>query len=97
MQTIQNGVQQGSDRFDYVEGLLAQYPEIEPGQLEDLKRWFKKEASAFEVARLASNESTRASYTAFRSEHVDPFKPKDYLVAALAIALVASAIVYFAL
>ena len=44
------------DRFDRIEAILLRYPDIDEAELADLKRWFGKEASAFEVASLASKD-----------------------------------------
>ena len=96
MQTTSNGVLQGTDRFDYVESVLSRYPDASAAEVEELKKWFTKEASAFEVASMASKESIHAHYAAFRAEHIDAFKAKDYAFAAAIIALVAAAIFYFA-
>jgi len=59
------------DRFDQVEALLLRYPAIAETELDDLKRWFTKEASAFEVASLSSKDELRQQYRAFRAEHID--------------------------
>ena len=97
MQTATSGVLPGTDRFDYAEDLITRYPNITDAEVKDLKRWFKKEASAFDVASLASKESIHSRYTAFRAEHVDRFTAKDYAVAALVIALAIAGILYMAL
>jgi hypothetical protein len=96
MQTTSSGVLPGADRFDYIESLIARFPNTTEAEVEDLKRWFKKEASAFEVASLASKESIHARYAAFRSEHIDRFRAKDYAVAAAALTLAAAVIFYLA-
>lgn len=66
-----------SARFDKIEQLLNSYPEVSDEQLGELKRWFKKEASAFEVASLASKHP--AGYTKFRTDHVDKFSKIEIL------------------
>lgn len=96
MQTTSSGVLPGTDRFDYVESLIARYPNTTEAEVEDLRRWFKKEASAFDVASLASKESIHARYAAFRAEHIDGFRAKDYAVAAAALAVAAAVTFYFA-
>ncbi len=40
------------DRFDRIEALLHRYPAIAETERAELKRWFTKEATAFEVASL---------------------------------------------
>lgn len=96
MQTTSSGALPGTDRFDYVESLITRYPDTTEAEVQDLKKWFIKEASAFEVASLASKESIHANYAAFRAEHIDVFKAKDYAVATVAIAIAAAIIFYFA-
>lgn len=73
----------GADRFDTVEALLIRYPEITPAELDVLTFWFRKEASAFEVASLASKDAVAAGYTRFRAEHIDRFTGADMLRAAV--------------
>ena len=77
METSDNRVPKGSNRFDYAEHLLSRHPAITEDEVEDLKRWFNKEASAFEVASLASKERIHAGYTAFRADHIDGIKARD--------------------
>lgn len=72
----------------HVESMLARYPNIDSAELEDLVRWFK-EASALDVAMVASNEGIRDAYAQFRREHVDRFKPKDIALALTFLALCA--------
>jgi hypothetical protein len=78
-----------SERFDAMAALLARYPNLEPVELAELKHWFSKEASAFDVASLASKEELREPYTRFRAEHVDRFGARDLVVILSALAVVA--------
>lgn len=71
-----------SARFDEIEQLLNSYPDVSDKQLGELKRWFKKEASAFEVASLASKQP--AGYAKFRTDHIDKFSKTEMLVIGLA-------------
>ncbi len=48
------------DRFDRIEALLHRYPAIAETERAELKRWFTKEATAFEVASLSSKDELRA-------------------------------------
>ena len=80
-----------------VEGTLARYPNIDPAEIERLVRWFNKEASAHDVAMVASNGDIREGYAQFRREHVDRFTPKDIALAvifAVLCILVIAGIVY---
>jgi hypothetical protein len=83
-----------SDRFGAIEALLARYPHLDEVELADLKRWFSKEASAFDIASLASKEELNDAYTRFRAEHVDRFSARDLTVILVAIAIVAGVIAY---
>lgn len=86
--TIQNdGEPAVFDRFDQIEAILLRYPDIDDAELADLKRWFGKEASAFEVASLASKDRVHRQYSEFRKAHVDRLTPLE-LVAAAAVVLV---------
>ena len=71
----------GADRFDAAEALLRRYPDLDEAELASLKRWFRKEASAFEVATLAGKESVREPYVRFRAEPMDRFSWGDIIVA----------------
>lgn len=94
MEITHNGAPEGSNRLDHVEQLLSRYPAIAPDEVEDLKRWFNKEASAFDVASLASIESIHASYVAFRADHIDGLKARDYIIVVAALLLAGATILY---
>lgn len=80
-----------------IEVLLARYPNLEPVEIEELRHWFRRSATASDVAQLACNEGLYARYRAFRRQHVDPFSWwQKGIVAFLAlfpVALVAAALV----
>lgn len=79
-----------------VEGVLGRYPNIDPSETQELVRWFR-EASALDVAMVASNEGIRDAYAQFRRDHVDRFKLRDIALAigfAVLCALVVAGIVY---
>lgn len=97
MEITHNKVPEDSNRLGYIEALLSRYPAIAADEIEDVKRWFNKEASAFDVASLASIESIHAHYRAFRAEHIDRFKARDYLLAAVAISLAGAAVLFLAM
>ena len=80
-----------------VEEVLAKYPDIDSAEIERLLRWFNKDASAHDVAMVASNENIRKGYAQFRREHVDRFTPRDIALAVIFAALcvlVVAGIVY---
>ena len=94
---IISGAAARPDRLDPIEALLKRYPRIDEAELAELKRWFAKEASAFEVASLASKDHLRDQYSAFRAEHVDRWRPRDLVVAIAGAAVVVIAILLMAL
>ena len=78
----------GAARRAQIEATLADYPNLGPERLEDLLTWFRKEASALDVAMVASNPAIAEPYARFRAEHIDAFSAKD----AMRITLVAVAV-----
>jgi hypothetical protein len=82
------------DRFDAIVALLARYPHLNDAELAELKRWFAKEASAFDIASLATREDLREPYTRFRAEHVDRFGARDMIVMLIGVLVVAGVIAY---
>lgn len=87
----------GADRFDAVETLLARYPDVSEAEVASLKTWFRKEASAFDVASIASKDWVAPGYQRFREDHIDRFTPKDFLGAAAVVAAVAVLIAWMVL
>ncbi|RJX68001.1 hypothetical protein D6858_08670 [Tsuneonella suprasediminis] len=88
MHNADSGIATGDvDRFDQVEALLGRYPAISQDELNDLKHWFRKEASAFEVASLASKEAIHYGYAQFRREHIDVFSFRDVGKGLIAVAV----------
>ncbi len=75
-----------------IEALLAAYPEVSADDLEDLRRWFAREASALDVAMIASNQGIGNGYRRFRAEHVDPLTLVDVARAVMFAALPLAAI-----
>lgn len=92
-QTI-DGNYAGGNRFDHIEAVLQRYPEIERHELADLKHWFNKEASAFEVASLASKDHLKAPYAQFKAEHLDRLGVREIAYTILVAASVLGLIVY---
>jgi hypothetical protein len=80
------------DRFDAIEATLARYPHLDEGELADLKHWFRREASAFEVASLASKDALREPYRRFRAEHIDRFGLRDLVAGTIGATLIAGVI-----
>ncbi|MBV1691972.1 hypothetical protein KRR38_30980 [Novosphingobium sp. G106] len=66
-----------ADRRTQIEAVLVDYPNINAAALTQLTHWFHKEASALDVALVASNEMITQQYRSFRADHVDRFKTRD--------------------
>jgi hypothetical protein len=67
----------GADRRAHIERTLAAYPHIDEQQLAALITWFDKEATAFDVAQLASNAAIAEPYRRLRAEHIDRLRGRD--------------------
>ena len=80
-----------SARFDSIETLLNRYPNVSDEEVVQLKRWFGKQASAFEIASMASKNP--AGYGQFRSDHIDKFTIVEMVLIALFAGAIVSTIV----
>ena len=80
-----------SARFDSIEILLNRYPDVSDEEVVQLKRWFGKQASAFEIASMASKNP--AGYGQFRSDHIDKFTIVEMVLIALFAGAIVSTIV----
>lgn len=65
------------------EALLARYPNLEPGELDELLHWHRRQASAMDVALVASNERVGERYQRFHRDHLERFTWKEKLVTAV--------------
>lgn len=74
-------------RRAHVEALLSAYPDVTSEERSLVVNWFRNEATALDVALVASNPEAERGYRQFRAEHVDKFTPRD-MVRALGFALV---------
>ena len=86
----QENAMQGVQRRAFIEGLLTRYPVVDSNELNDLKSWFRKEATARDVGMIASDPSLAVPYRQFADDHIDPLKPIDLLYAVMAVAAVAA-------
>ncbi|MDT0509340.1 hypothetical protein [Novosphingobium sp. MMS21-SN21R] len=64
-------------RRAHVEALLSAYPDVTPEEHGLIVSWFRNDASALDVALVASNPQAERGYRAFRAAHVDKFTVKD--------------------
>jgi len=62
-----------------IEAALADYPHVSKESLGGLIHWFRKEASALDVAMVASNEAIAESYNRFRADHIDRMTLQDVM------------------
>lgn len=79
-------------RRAHVEALLSAYPDVNVEERQLLVNWFRSEASALDVALVASNPAAERGYRRFRSEHVDRFSVRD-MIWALAFSAIVAAVV----
>jgi hypothetical protein len=71
------------ERRARIEALVARYPELDPAELADLVHWYRREASAMDVALVASNEAVTERFGAFCRAHVSEFNWRDKAITAL--------------
>ncbi|GGD81636.1 hypothetical protein [Croceicoccus mobilis] len=66
-----------------IAAILARYPDLTDAELQRVLRWFRTEATAMDVAMLASEEDIAPQYRQFRSDHIDSFGLRDLRNAAV--------------
>ena len=69
----------GAAQRAQVEAALADYPHLSEDSLAAVVRWFRQDASALDVAMVASNEAIAESYRHFRVDHIDPMTGTDVM------------------
>lgn len=79
----------GMDRRAEVKEALARYPYVDDAELSDLLHWFRREASALEVATMASEPRINQQYQRFKAEHLDRMRGVDLFWIVTAVILVA--------
>ena len=81
-------------RRDEIAHLLARYPHLEPDARDELAEWFARHASSHDIAMLSLNDGIADQYRAYRAEHIDRLRPRDWarglVVAALFVGLLAA-------
>lgn len=70
------------ERRAAIEAIVARYPDLEPGELDDLVHWYRHEASAMDVGLVASNEALSDRFGAFCRAHVAGFSLRDKAITA---------------
>lgn len=71
--------------------LLSRYPDLSEREFDTLHHWFKRVAGPLDVGLLASDPAIADQYRAYRKRHHDRFSAKDLAIAALFVAIAASA------
>lgn len=87
---------EGFDRRSEVRDMLARYPHVSQAELGNLLLWFRKEATALEVALLASEPSMTRPYERFKAEHLDRLSGAELFWSATFVVLVLSILVMVA-
>jgi hypothetical protein len=62
------------------EAILARYPHLEPDELQELLFWYRRQASAMDVALVAGNARVAEAYQSFYRDHLKRFSWKERLV-----------------
>ena len=83
-------------RLPHIEKALAEYPHISSERIDDLLRWFSKEASALDVALLASDDRLAEPSRKFREDHLDPIRGWDIFRGILFLAVIGLVILLIA-
>ena len=89
MTTFQDGAA-SADRRAQIERRLADYPDLDEAALGELIAWFRTEASALDVAMVASNPDITEPYRRFRADHLDRLTARDILRGMLLVAAVSA-------
>ena len=92
MTTSASGALRADARFEHIEALLSRSPDLSQDEIGELKHWASKQASAFDIADMASRDSTRAGYARFRADHIDRFTWRDVALALGLLAMVAGTV-----
>jgi len=69
------------ERRSRMECLVVRYPELEESELAELLRWYRRDASAMDVALLASSEEAGEAFARFARDHIAPFNWRDKIIA----------------
>ena len=81
MDTQTNRAASPDERRVDVAAKLALYPNLPGSEIDDLRNWFHKEATALEAAMLASDDQLREPYQQFRKDHLDRLSTRDKAIA----------------
>lgn len=79
-------------RCAHVKAVLAGYPHVNPEETAFLIRWFRREASAYDVAMIASDPLLDKQYQRFKADHLDKIRAADLARAFLFVSIVIFAV-----
>ena len=65
------------ERRSYAKALLARYPDLPTDQLDDLLRWFRKEASALDVGLISRDDEVSQQYALLKRDKLERFAMPD--------------------
>ena len=65
------------ERRSYAKALLSRYPGLPTDQLDDLLRWFRKEASALDVGLISMDDEVSQQYALLKRDKLDRFAMPD--------------------
>ena len=65
------------ERRAYAKALLARYPDLPTDQLDDLLRWFRKEASALDVGLILMDDELSQQYALLKRDELERFAMPD--------------------
>jgi hypothetical protein len=70
-----------------IEALIAAYPDLAEDDMRLLLRWYRSEASSYDVAMLSARDDLRPGYERFYADHVARISPLNYALFALLLLL----------
>lgn len=82
-----------AEERERIAALLARYPNLSRDELEEIRNWFDRVASALDIGLLSSQPEITTQYRAYRADHFDRFTMKDFVKAGTLITLILGAIV----
>ena len=65
------------ERRAYAKALSARYPDLPIDQLDDLLRWFRKEASALDAGLISMDDEVSQQYALLKRDKLDRFAIPD--------------------
>ena len=57
-----------AEKRAHIEALIAHYPNLNPEEKQLLMKWFRKEASSYDVAMISQRDDLQAGYAQIRTD-----------------------------